>query len=101
MLGIEKEYTHFDPDLIININSALLSLNQIGIGPELGFYIQDDTDKWEDLIDSRKDIEAIKSYIFLKVKLAFDPPSNSFAIESIEKQATELIWRLNTQLSKK
>jgi hypothetical protein len=97
MLGIEEDYTHFDQDIIVDINSVLMGLNQLGIGPTSGFFISDSSAVWSDLIGNRQDLEAVKSYIYLKVKLMFDPPQNSFLIESINRQITEFEWRLNIQ----
>lgn len=97
LLGIESEYTHFDQDIIMFINSALLSLNQLGIGPTEGFSITDNTQVWTDLLGTRKDVDAVKQYIYLKVRLVFDPPTNSFLVEAINRQITELEWRLNVQ----
>ena len=97
-MGIEEEYTHFDQDIIMNINSALLSLNQIGIGSPTGFTISTSATKWSDLLGDRKDLESVKLYIYLKTRVTFDPPSSSFLLESINKQIAELEWRLNIQV---
>lgn len=96
-LGIEQDYTHFDPDIILHINSVLLTLNQIGIGPTTGFIITGNDESWVDLIGERKDIEAVKTLIYLKVRLLFDPPTSSFVLEAMERQITEFEWRLNVQ----
>jgi hypothetical protein len=96
MLGIDEEYTHFDIDITIHINTALMVLNQLGISLSKNF-ITDKTDVWTDLIGSADDIEAVKSYIYFKVRLMFDPPGTSFAIEAIERQLSELTFRLNIQ----
>ena len=98
MLGIEPEYTHFDPDVILNVNSVLLSLNQIGVGPNTGFVITGIDEKWADLLGTRIDLEAVKTLIYLKVRLLFDPPTSSFVLEAIERQITEFEWRLNVQI---
>jgi hypothetical protein len=97
LLGIEQEYTHFDPDIIIAINSALMALNQMGIGPSIGFMITNADEQWSDFIGDRKDLESIKTYIYLKSKLMFDPPTNSFLVEAIERQLKEYEWRINIQ----
>lgn len=96
-LGIEQEYTHFDPDIIIHTNSALFALNQLGIGPKYGFVISGEQETWVNLIGARLDLEAVKTFIYLKVKLVFDPPQNSFLVKAIEDQIKELEWRLNVQ----
>ena len=98
MLGIEEECTHFDQDIIININSALMVLNQLGIGPSTGLYITDKTSTWDQLLGDRIDLEAAKTLVYLKVKQIFDPPSSSFVMDAIDKQITQLEWRLNVQV---
>lgn len=96
LLGIEPDYTYFDQDLIIHINSVLSILSQIGVGPEEGFFITGDTETWDDLFDeSNPQMQLVKSYIYLKVRLMFDPPLNSTVINSINAQIAELEWRLN------
>jgi len=100
MLGIEEEYTHFDSDVTLHINSVMLYLNQLGVGPETGFMITDSTETWNDLLLDRLDLIAAKTCIFLKVKLIFDPPSSGFVVDAIERQIKELEWRLNVQAEK-
>lgn len=97
LLGISEEYTQFDDDIIIHINSVLLNLTQLGVGPEEGFFIEDDTADWEDFVDieSNAQLQAIKTYVYLKVKLLFDPPLSSAVIESTNRMISELEWRLN------
>lgn len=96
-LGIMEEYEHFDPELIMYINSAFSTLNQLGAGPEEGFAIVDKTSNWSDFIPSEmaNKLEMIKSYVCLKVKIIFDPPSSSAAMESINKMISEYEWRIN------
>lgn len=96
-LGIEQEYTHFDPDIILHTNSALLTLNQIGIGPQIGFMISGEQETWIDLLGERQDLEAVKTFLYLKVRLIFDPPQNSFLVKAMEDQTKEIEWRLNIQ----
>lgn len=93
LLGLTAEYEHFDPDIIMHINSVFMILTQMGIGPSEGFLIEDDTTQWTDFVSDIGKIEAIKTYIYLKVKLLFDPPTNS-SIESINNMIKELEWRL-------
>lgn len=95
LLGIEEEYTHFDQDLIMHINSVFMILNQLGVGPSEGFSIQDSKGVWGDFIPTGSNLEAVKSYIHLKVKLMFDPPSSSAVMEAINRTIAELEWRLN------
>jgi len=73
-------------------------LMQLGVGPSTGFSIQDSNAVWSDFIGTRTDIESIKSYIYLKVRLIFDPPQTSFLIEAIKDQLKEIEWRLNVQV---
>lgn len=96
LLGITEEYTHFDADLIMHINSVFMILTQMGVGPEEGFSISDDSVSWADFIDTDSvKFESVKSYIYLKVRLLFDPPQSSSHIESINRLISELEWRLN------
>lgn len=95
MLGIDETFNGFDPEIIIDINSALMTLHQIGIGPSDGFQITSESDFWEDLTVDASQLNGIKTYIYLKTRLLFDPPSNSFLVQSMEKQIQELEWRLN------
>lgn len=95
LLGISEEYKSFDPDIIIHINSALSILIQLGIGPPNGFSIEDDKATWFDFIGEDSRLDSVKSYVYLKVKLLFDPPLNSAVIESLKQTIKELEWRLN------
>lgn len=98
MLGIESQYTHFDQDVIFDINTVLMTSNQIGVGPETGFLITGASETWKDLLGERTDLEAVKSYIYLKVRLLFDPPSSSFVLDAMQRQAAEIEWRLLIQV---
>ncbi len=95
LLGIDEEHEHFDPDIIIHINSVFMILNQLGVGPSEGFSIQDSKSVWSDFMPSGSNLEAVKSYMHLKVKLMFDPPSSSSVIDAINRSIAELEWRLN------
>ena len=97
LLGITEEYEHFDADLIMHINSVFMVLNQLGVGPEEGFSIQDEDAIWDDFLQGAQNLEAVKSYMHLKVKLLFDPPTSSAVIESANRLINELEWRLNIQ----
>jgi hypothetical protein len=94
LLGIAEEYTHFDTDLIMHINSVLSILTQIGVGPSEGFSIKDKNNVWEDFITEDSKLELVKSYIYMKVKLLFDPPLSSAVIESTNRMISELEWRI-------
>lgn len=98
LLGIDKDYVQFDQDIIININSALMSLMQLGVGPQSGFKINGEEETWNDFIGERIDLESVKTYIYLKVRLTFDPPQSSYLIENIKEQLKEIEWRLNFQV---
>lgn len=98
MLGIDKDYDHFDPEIIIHINSVLMVLEQLGVGPEEGFFITGNDEVWSVFLGKHlKHIEAVKTYVYLKVRLIFDPPTTSFLIDAITRQITELEWRLNVK----
>lgn len=94
--GIAEDDDHFDVDIITDINSVFLELSQIGIGPEEGFSISDKTTTWDEFIKPGAVQNAVRTYVYLKVKLIFDPPSSSFVIESINKTLDKLEWRLNS-----
>lgn len=94
LLGISEEYEQFDQDLIMHINSVFLILNQLGVGPSEGFFIYDDTAIWDDFLEGAN-IELVKSYMYLKVKLLFDPPLSSAVIEANNRMISEFEWRLN------
>lgn len=97
MLGIEIDDDSFDTDIIFNINAAIMILTQLGIGNDSGFFISDESAVWSDLIGDSKRIEAAKMYVYLKVRLSFDPPTSSAVLESINRQLDELAWRLSIQ----
>lgn len=89
--------TSFDVDIITGINSAFMSLNQLGVGPSECYSIKDETDEWADFLGTATNLEAVKSYIHLKVKILFDPPSNQYVFEAMERQSRELEARLALQ----
>lgn len=97
MLGITEDYDHFDSDIIMHINSTFMVLNQLGVGPSEGFAISDKNSKWSDFIPEIAGVqfEAIKTYMFLKVKLVFDPPLGGTVMESYKEQIKEYESRLN------
>ena len=95
LLGIDEQYTHFDADLVMHINSVFMILTQMGVGPSEGFTIEDDSTTWNEFIPDLKNFEAVKTYIHLKVKLIFDNSTLSSAvIESMNRMISELEWRL-------
>lgn len=96
LLGIDESYEHFDADIIIHINSVLAILTQLGVGPSIGFSITGKTETWSDFIGSDVvNLENVKSYVYMKVRLMFDPPSSSSVMDSMNRLTNELEWRLN------
>lgn len=93
LLGITPELIAFDDDIIVHINSVFSTLFQLGVGPSTPFIIEDRSATWEDFMEDYTDLSSVKTYIFLKVKLAFDPPSNGALIEAMKGQIAELEWR--------
>ena len=93
LLGIQQEYEYFDEDIMIHINTAFATLNQLGVGPAEGFYMDDKTALWDDYITSIN-MQMIKSYIYLKVRILFDPPTSSAVADAINKTISELEWRI-------
>ena len=100
LLGIAEEYTVFDPDLIMHINSVFMILNQLGVGPSEGFRIEDNSTTWSDYISDTDDLDAVKTYMHLKVKLLFDPPLGSAVMNAMQQSLNELEWRLNVRSNK-
>jgi hypothetical protein len=97
LIGVGEEDTSFDLDLIVGINSALAILTQLGVGPPDGFAIQNEDATWSDFLGDGLTFEAVKSYVHLKVKLLFDPPTSAALIESIKNLLSELEWRISVQ----
>ena len=98
LLGITEEYKQFDPDIIIHINSVFLTLKQLGVGPEKAFAITGEYETWDQFLpEDNPNFEAVKSYMHIKVKLLFDPPTISAVMEAMNKMAKEYEWRLNVE----
>lgn len=95
MLGITEDYVHFDQDIIMHINTVFAILTQLGVGPEEGFSITDEDAVWKDFISESTKLESIKSYMYLKVRLLFDPPASSVIVDAINRSISELEWRIN------
>lgn len=95
LLGITEEYDYFDADVIVYINMAFMVLYQLGVGPKTPFSIEDASATWSDFMGDSTDLAGVKTYVFLKVKLVFDPPQSSAAMEAIKQNIAELEWRLN------
>ena len=99
-IGVDVDETHFDFDIIIHINSVFSILHQMGVGPETTFSISDNKTIWDDFTDD-DDFNEVKTYMYLKVKMIFDPPTNSNVMAAMERQISELEWRLNATASNK
>lgn len=98
MLGIAEEYHAFDLDIIININAVFLTLNQLGVGPLTPYQITGVDETWADFLGDQEEFMAgVQTYTYLRVRLMFDPPTNSFLVDSFQKQIQELEWRFNVQ----
>lgn len=93
-LGLAEDYNVFDQDIIMHINSVFSNLATLGIGPEVGFEIEDETKTWNDFTSDVR-LNSVKSYTYLKVRLMFDPPTTSFVLNAIQEQLKELEWRMN------
>lgn len=98
VLGIDSTYTAFDEDIKMFINSAFSTLHQLGVGPEEGFEIAGNTEVWSDFLGpDSKTLNNVKAYVYLSVRLLFDPPPTSFGIAAFERQLEELVWRINVR----
>lgn len=95
MLGPSEDYDYFDSDLVPHINATFNRLKQLGVGPEEGFSITGDSETWGDFFNESKIINMVISYMYLKVKMQFDPPSNSIASEAFKQQISEYEWCMN------
>lgn len=94
-LGIEADYTVFDSDILMHINSVFSTLNQLGIGPLGGFMIEDSAANWVDFLDDDPRLNSVKTYMYLRVRVLFDPPATSFHLTALHQQIMELEWRIN------
>lgn len=95
LLGPGVYENHFDQDIITHINSAFSTLTHLGVGPDEGFSILGDSEKWDDF-ETKKDIQShVKTYVYLKTRLVFDPPTSSAVLEALNRESQQLEWRLN------
>lgn len=101
LLGITEGYEAFDKQIIAHINSVFMILTQLGVGPPEGFIIDSKVDTWNEFISDEKKMQLVKSYMYLKVKMLFDPPSSSAVIDSTNRMINEFEWRLNSQAESK
>ena len=98
VLGIAPEYLAFDQDIMMHINSVFSVLHQLGVGPDEPFMIEDETATWTEFLGTERGVNSVKSYVYLRVRLLFDPPATSFALGAMEKQIEELGWRISTYM---
>lgn len=97
VLNIPSESPVFDQDIILHVNSVFSTLKQLGVGPDDGFMISDNTATWASYIEGKNGLNMVKTYIYLRVRLIFDPPSTGFVTDSFKSQISELEWRLMTE----
>ena len=97
LLGIPEDYTAFDQDIMIHINSVFMILYELGVGPSNGYSLKDGTEKWGDFISDDENLEGIKTYVYMKVKTIFDPPLNSAVLASMKELISEFEWRINNE----
>lgn len=95
ILGIEAEYDAFDTDIITHINTVFSTLSQLGVGPTDGFMIEDNTTLWTDFLEGKLELNQVRSYMYLRVRILFDPPATSFALDAMKQQILEFEWRLS------
>jgi hypothetical protein len=98
VLGFDSSFTDFDIDIVMHVNTFFGDLLQIGAGPPTGFTIEDDSALWTDFTEQPAYLSGVQSYIYIKTRLVFDPPATSFAIDALDKQASETLWRLNAMV---
>lgn len=97
-LGVPKAHKEFDSEILMHINTAFFRLKQLGVGPIEGFFASSNKDKWDDFLDDSESLQAaVRSFTFLNTKLRFDPPANSFVLDSIERQIAQLEWCLEIE----
>ena len=101
LLGIAEEDASFDQDIIMHINTVFAILAQLGVGPVNGFSIEDDGAIWSDYLGNVTNLELVKSYIYMKVRSMFDPPTSSILADAMNKNISELEWRINTTVDPK
>lgn len=98
LLGIAEDYNHFDADIIMHINTVFMILMQLGVGPTSGFSILDDSAVWSDFLPTGQQLESVKTYMYLRVKMMFDPPQSGTVTQSTENLIKELEFRLNVEV---
>lgn len=96
ILGLDYSYTPFDADVITHINAVFSVLNQLGVGPVDGFYIEDSDENWDSYLIPTNQLNLVKTYMFLRVRMLFDPPGTSYLIDAMNNQIKEYEWRLSS-----
>lgn len=97
VLGFEPEYKAYDLDIMMHINTVFTTLQQLGVGPVNGYMIESDQEEWSDFLGNNLTLNSVKTYVYLRVKLVFDPPPTSFAIAAMEEQVKEQEWRISAR----
>lgn len=97
-IGLGEEPSHFDPDIISDINTVLATLTQIGVGPVEGFAISDSFATWSDFLPEEPKWNFVKTYVYLKVKLIFDPPQAQSLLTAIKEEIAEYEWRISVMV---
>lgn len=97
MLGLDADYTPFDLDVIMHINAAFMTLCQMGIGPKEGFEVSDYNQTWSEFLTNPVMLGGVKPWVYLQVKMLFDPPTNSFLMDAMKTQSDQILFRLNVQ----
>ena len=100
-LGIVTEYRYFDSQILMHVNSVFTILQQLGVGPSDGFSIEDESAVWSDFLEDLSSLRLVQSYMYLRVRMLFDPPTNSFLMDSMKQQVQEYEWRLNVAVDPK
>jgi hypothetical protein len=95
ILGVASDYTAFDLDITTHINSAFSILMDLGVGPVNGYFITSDANQWSEFTVTPSQLALVRTYLYLKARMLFDPPTTSYMIEAMEKQIAEHEWRLN------
>ena len=95
VVGLLGDDDSFDEDILLHINSVVSTLRQLGLSIPADFYVRDDVQTWRDLLGEFRDLDLVKSYMAMKVRLMFDPPSSSFGLKSMEEMVKEYEWRIN------
>lgn len=99
MLGYEPEYTEFDQEILMHINAAMFTLRQLGVGPQDGYTVSSSDQTYADFLgEGAKTIPQVRTYLYYKVKLAWDPPQSASVLEVLKTEIAEAEWRLNVQV---